>query len=276
MQPLDARYHQVMVQRAIGRKSLRAVVRAARAAGIEPRRVLWFPQDITRYVANYRAFSRAVKTAPQERWPIELYPILHDWHENAGVASGHYFHQDIWAARKIIDHRPISHFDIGSRIDGFVAHLLANSIEVTVVDVRPMGSSIAGLTFVEQDATTLSTVGDSTLTSISCLHAVEHFGLGRYGDPIDPIAHQRALLTFARKLAPGGNLYVSAPIGRQRIEFNAHRVFAPSLIPEVLAGLELVEFSAVGDSGQTDLNATPSDFCGSDFALGLYHMRKPS
>ncbi len=59
------------------------------------------------------------------------------------MAGGHYFHQDLWAAKKIFKRRPMTHVDIGSRVDGFVAHLLV-FMPVTAVDIRYLDSNIEG------------------------------------------------------------------------------------------------------------------------------------
>lgn len=75
---------------------------------------------------------------------------------------------------------------------------------------------------------------------------MEHFGLGRYGDPIDPQAWENALKSFQRILAPKGNLYISVPVGKvDKVCFNAHRVFTPQTIIETLDLMEIVEFSYI-------------------------------
>ena len=66
--------------------------------------------------------------------------------------------------------------------------------------------------------------------SLSCLHAVEHFGLGRYGDPINPEGVQIGIANMIKLLTPGGKFYLSTPIGRERVEFNANWVFDPRTI----------------------------------------------
>ena len=73
-----------------------------------------------------------------------LFPILLDRYDNAGVAAGHYFHQDLWAAKRIFDRAPSRHIDIGSRVDGFVAHLLV-FMPATIIDIRQLDSNIEGL-----------------------------------------------------------------------------------------------------------------------------------
>lgn len=86
--------------------------------------------------------------------------------------------------------------------------------------------------------------------SISSLHAIEHFGLGRYGDPIDYFGHLRAISNIALMLKSGGRFYFSVPIGPQRIEFNAHRVFSIDYLIKILSQyFEITSFSYVDDRG---------------------------
>jgi SAM-dependent methyltransferase len=204
-----------------------------------------------------------------------FHPVLSDYEADAGVAKGHYFYQDLWAARRIFATRPEQHLDIGSRIDGFVAHLLT-FMSVTVVDVRPLESEVCGLKFMRGDATALDDWTDGSVQSISSLHAVEHFGLGRYGDPIDPTGSERAMATLARVLATGGHLYFSVPIGEERVEFNAHRVFAPETILRTFEahGLRLVAFSAIDDGGRWIEEAAIVSFATARYSCGLFEFTK--
>ena len=122
--------------------------------------------------------------------------------------------------------------DVGSRIDGFVGHL-AVFREVEVLDIRPQPHAIRNIVFHQLDL--MAELPDTWVEytdSLSCLHTIEHFGLGRYGDTIDPLGHEKGLDQLKRMVKPGGLLYLATPIGPQRIEFNAHRIFAA----ETLAG----------------------------------------
>ena len=225
-----------------------------------------FLNDLYRY--------RAMNTSPTFRLSLtEMFPILSDRKDAAGVASGHYFHQDLWAARRIFKRRPAEHIDIGSRMDGFVAHLLV-FMPVTVVDIRRLGSNLADLHFLQDDATELGQMDDNSVDSVSSLHAAEHFGLGRYSDPIDPMACFKFMSALQRVLAPGGRLYFSVPIGRERVEFNAHRVFAPKTVLNSFSSLRLVSFSFVGDDGQIyeDVDALRIPEC--ELACGLFEFTK--
>jgi SAM-dependent methyltransferase len=223
-----------------------------------------------RTLAQYRAEGSA---GPFPVCATNLQPMLQDFDADAGGASGHYFFQDLWAARKIFARQPASHIDIGSRIDGFVAHLLT-FMPVTVIDVRPLTSNVPGLRFMHADATSLEGFADGSIDSLSSLHAIEHFGLGRYGDPIDPDGWRKAMLSLQRVLRPGGRLYLSVPVGRECLCFNAHRIFAPQRVLDTLAGLKLVCFAGVDDSGQLQDGIAPGQLATADYGCGIFEFTK--
>ena len=187
----------------------------------------------------------------------------------------HYFRMDIWAAKKVIDQNPATHTDIGSRIDGFVAHLLSARVPVTVIDIRPPPIQIEGLTFVQADATTLDGFSDNSVESLSALHSLEHVGLGRYGDPIDPDGWEKALRSMARVLAPGGRLYFAVPVGRERVCFNAHRIFNPLTVECTLNMLTQMSFSVVDDAGQFHENVKSRDYHDLNYGCGMWEFVKP-
>ncbi len=244
---------------------------APRLFGIDARRARASLGAMSWFFDSVRAYERA----GDEQFPIDpryLRPYLHDRDAAAAGIDRHYFHQDLWAARRIHEARPAVHVDVGSRIDGFVTHLLT-FMPVIVVDVRPLDAGVEGLTFMRGDATEMTGFDDGALSSLSCLHALEHFGLGRYGDPIAPDAWRRALSSFARVLAPSGQLYLSVPVGKQRVEFNAHRVFDPDTILRA-SGLTLEEFAAVDDAGRFHCPADPSDYRDAHYACGMFRFRK--
>jgi Caenorhabditis protein of unknown function, DUF268 len=229
-----------------------------------------------RGVPQFFGDLRRYKSTASDRFPIQLRylkPMLYDFSEEAGVADRHYFYQDLWAARKIFAARPLSHFDIGSRIDGFVAHVLT-FMPVCVMDIRPLTSEVSGLTFVQADATELANLDDDSVESLSCLHAAEHFGLGRYADPVDPTACFRAMAAMQRVLRPGGRLYFSAPVGTERLEFNAQRVFDPGTILTTFADLQLLNFAAVDDGGVFHPEADPNVFARAWSACGMFELTK--
>jgi SAM-dependent methyltransferase len=227
---------------------------------------------------RYWGDTRRYRAGAAGRFPVQLRylkPMLLDYTDQAGTADGHYFFQDLWAARKIFATRPQQHFDIGSRVDGFVAHVLS-FMPVNVMDIRPLTSDVPGLTFVQADATNLSGIANDSIESLSSLHATEHFGLGRYADSIDPDACFKAMAAMQRVLQPGGHLYFSVPVGFERLEFNAQRVFDPRSIIATFNELSLVSFAAVDDQGVFHQEAKPDDFIDARYACGMYELTKPA
>jgi hypothetical protein len=204
----------------------------------------------------------------------DLQPILWEAGEPGGQATGHYFWQDLWAARKIFARRPSFHVDVGSRVDGFVAHLLT-FMPVRYVDIRPLCNPVDGLEVVRGDLTNLSVLAGQVVESLSCLHVVEHVGLGRYGDHLDPDGWRAAIENLKGLLTPGGVLYISVPIGRERLRFNAHRIFDAARIALALQPLELLSFSVVDDEGRLHENTTIEAASDLQFGCGLFEARAP-
>ena len=202
-----------------------------------------------------------------------------------GVSSGsmprHYFLQDLLVAQKIYKLRPTRHLDIGSRVDGLVAHI-ASFRNVEVADIRPMEMKVDGISFRMIDLSAqLPADCISAFDSVSCLHALEHFGLGRYGDSIDPDGYLKGIENLASLLCPGGSLHLSVPVGLERVEFNAHRVFSPRTIISACENMfTLVEFSLIDDEGilarNVDILSSPHllDGDGMNYACGIFQFQK--
>ena len=186
-----------------------------------------------------------------------LLPVIWDYVKEAGELDPHYFLQDLTMAKDIIALKPNVHYDIGSRVDGFIAHLLSANVidKVIMIDVRPLSVDISGLDFIQADATNLDTIADNSLESLSSLHAIEHFGLGRYGDAINPDGWRDALHAMQRKVKRGGRLFLSVPVGPQnKLCFNAHRIFAPKTIVEELDKMEIESFRYIHAMKVYDVN----------------------
>lgn len=242
--------------------------------GFDPRIALRSLAGLPRYVRDWRAYRA------KYRGPMEFVPCLQDLREEGGATRNEYFWQDLIVARMICAANPRRHIDVGSRIDGFVAHV-ASFRELEVLDIRPVRSSIPGVIFRQADLMQLPPDLSGACDSLSCLHALEHFGLGRYGDPIDPDGAERGLSTLAAVLADGGTLYLSVPIGRERVEFNANRVFDPRSIVAMAEreGLKLTSFTVVGARGSIESNAAFDEaalarLAGQRYALGIFVLSK--
>lgn len=230
------------------------------------------------YLMDYIKFKSSLKKTGENFRIYRLYPALGDKKDQAGLASGHYFHQDIHVARLVMKNNPRRHIDVASRIDGFVSHV-AVFREIEVIDIRPLTTTEARIKFIQFDIMNSHSV-EMTADSVSCLHAIEHFGLGRYGDPIRADGHRLGMAGLAAMVETGGRLYLSVPIGPQRVEFNAHRVFQADEIPKILAGsFSLESFSYVDDEGninhveEFDELVAKNNF-GCNFGCGIYEFMK--
>lgn len=197
-------------------------------AGVDFQRLFSFFRGLPRYIIDLWNFAKKYDG------DLKICPCLHDRFEKAGATNSEYFWQDLLVAQSIYNANPARHVDIGSRVDGFVAHV-ASFREIEVFDVRALATEIPGVVFRQCDL--MGNASDRFLEycdSLSCLHAIEHFGLGRYGDTIDPSGHISGINNMSAMLKPGGTFYLSTPIGRSRVEFNANRVFEPLEIIQVV------------------------------------------
>ena len=248
--------------------------------GLDPRTFIRSLRGLPNYLRDWSAFRKGYTGK------MKLMPCLHDRYEEGGATKGEYFWQDLLVARAINAAKPVKHVDIGSRVDGFVAHV-ASFREIEVFDVRPISTEVPGVVFRQADlmspasflvakGLSVSGGGGGYCDSLSCLHAIEHFGLGRYGDPINPQGYKRGISNMARLLQSGGTLYLSTPIGQERVEFNANWVFDPRSI--VLSAAEagmtlrkLIIITATNGPQEVAIDAaTLADLAQRRYQLGLF------
>jgi len=235
-----------------------------------------------RRIGFYRDYFRIKRQAETSGldFPFgKLYPCLDERFVDSGTAYGHYFHQDLLVANRIFVNNPEKHVDIGSRIDGFVAHVAAFR-EIEIFDVRPLSHSIHNIISKQVDLVDSNFNLKNYCDSISSLHAIEHFGLGRYGDELDYNGHLKGLENIHGMLKAGGKFYLSVPIGEQRIEFNAHRIFSVKYLIELLRNkYQIDSFSYVNDDGDLfrDVPLDPQDIeknYACDYGCGIFELTK--
>lgn len=240
-----------------------------RQLGFDPLVTARAIRELPTYIASALSF-RSVDKRKSFSWS----PVLSDFNANSGSATGHYFWQDLICARWIFEQSPQSHFDVGSRVDGFIAHLLSFR-PVTLLDIRPLDEVIPNLTIVLGDAQKELSQFESRYDSVSSLHSIEHFGLGRYRDEIDPQGHEKGLRNIADCVKPGGYLYVSFPIGESAVEFNAQRIIDPEWPLEYLKEFELVEFVLIPWKGLPKYGVKPDEVSRQIWGqAGLYKFKK--
>ncbi|MBN8550303.1 MAG: DUF268 domain-containing protein [Deltaproteobacteria bacterium] len=244
------------------------IKRAVRGACAIP----WFVRDFVR-LRNQNAEAG-------NPWMISCSaPSLHDKGDKAGITSGHYFHQDLFVAQRIFGRKPAHHLDVGSRVDGFVAHV-ASFMPIEICDLRPLRSSNPNILVRQLDICALPDTYAGCADSLSCLHALEHFGLGRYGDTVDLRGYELGFDGLYRMLRTNGIFYFSVPVGRERIVFNSHRVFSLSTLATLFGGrFDLISFSYVDDSGNfhrdVPLHEASIQECQSlEYGCAIFELRK--
>ncbi len=206
------------------------------------------------------------------RWK-DRYPCLEDKTAQTSF-DRHYVYHTAWAARTLADIRPVEHVDISSYL--YFAALVSAFIPIRFYDYRPAAIRLPGLQSSAADLLALP-FSDNTIPSLSCMHVVEHIGLGRYGDPLDPNADLKAIRELTRVLAKGGDLLFVVPVGKQKIMFNAHRIYAYEQIVDYFPSLRLIEFSLIPDSPQNGgllLHADPAIVKHQEYACGCFWFRK--
>lgn len=225
-----------------------------------------FLRDIRWYHSDYKLLKQSISTAAVHcDMPISLlHPCLRDKTSFTPIEYT-YFYQDTWAAKQIFDLAPEHHFDVGSSVKSMA--LISQRIPVTMVDIRPPEVVLDGFDFIKGSILSLP-FNDGSIVSLSSLCVVEHIGLGRYGDPIDPSGSEKAASELSRVLAPGGHLFFSVPVDSDnRVYFNAHRAFTRSRVLGLFPGLNLVEDAYIYGSKMYDQYDV-----GKGFGTGLFHF----
>lgn len=156
----------------------------------------------------------------------------------------HYEYHQAWAARALAQINPQKHIDISSRITFNV--VVSAFIPIEFYDYRPARITLDNLECRSADLLKLP-FEDNSLQSLSCMHAVEHVGLGRYGDDIDPEGDLKAISELKRVLKKGGNLLFVVPVGKPKVQFNGHRIYSYDMVMEYFEGYELKDYMLIPD-----------------------------
>ena len=171
----------------------------------------------------------------------------------------------------VLKNKPNKHVDVGSTYQ--MSGYLSKIVPTTFIDIRPIDADLKNLKVLDASILSLP-FEDGSQFSLSSLHVIEHIGLGRYGDPVDPDGWKEACAELQRVLAPLGKLYVSMPIGKARLCFNAHRIVRPLDVLQSFCDLELSGFSAVDDNGAYIQDADINDYSEAVYSLGLFTFSK--
>lgn len=256
---------------------MKSIYRLLLLFGIDPIKLFFTIKGLKKYFKDYKLLK---SESNNNLFTLKSnYPIINEWNDQAGDAKGHYFHQDLFVSQLIFLKNPENHIDIGSRIDGFVAHV-ASFRKIKIIDIRDVKINHNNITYMKADLMNIQSSLLNSVDSISCLHALEHFGLGRYGDPIDYYGYLKGFENISSILKKGGFFYFSVPIGPQRIEFNAHRIFSMKYLISLISKYYIIKsFSYVDDNDKFSPNALLSEEninnnFGCNYGCGIFELLK--
>ncbi|RYZ00074.1 MAG: DUF268 domain-containing protein [Chitinophagaceae bacterium] len=233
-----------------------------------------FPKKVARsfeFVAELKKFRKM----SDGRFPIEtkdIYPCLTDKIKYTPFDQ-HYTYHPAWAARKLAQIRPAKHVDISSILS--FSTIVSAFIPTEFYDYRPAEFYQEGFSSGFADLKALS-FADGSIASLSCMHTIEHIGLGRYGDALDPLGDLKAISELKRVLAPEGDLLFVTPVGKPKIEFNGQRIYSYEQVVEYFSPLTLKEFSLIPDQGGMIEHAAPSLVAQQAYGCGCFWFKKQS
>ncbi|MDP3402494.1 MAG: DUF268 domain-containing protein [bacterium] len=223
-------------------------------------------------LSDYTTFRNADSSGRFTLSLKDAYPQILDKTLQTGF-DRHYVYHTSWAARVLAETRPERHVDISSSL--YFSGIVSAFVPVAFYDYRPADLALDGFSSSAADLMELP-FPDRSVPSLSCMHTVEHVGLGRYGDPIDPEGDTRAARELSRVLAPGGSLLFVVPMGREaRIEFNAHRIYSYDQVMALFPDLTLAEFSLIPEyAGPLIRNADPRLLEDESYACGCFRFTR--
>lgn len=231
-----------------------------------------FPKKFVRFTQYLGELSKFRKNNDQ-RFSVygkDVYPCLKDKITNTPF-DPHYTYHPAWAARILAQTQPEYHVDISSILT--FSAIISAFIPVKFFDYRPAQVVLTNFESGFADLKQLS-FQDNSIHSLSCMHTIEHIGLGRYGDEIDPQGDLKSINELKRVLKPGGDLLFVTPVGNPRIEFNAHRIYSYEQIIEYFSPLSLHEFSLITDEGSMMTNANPNLVKQQQYGCGCFWFKK--
>jgi len=194
--------------------------------GFDLYKIILLPFSIRRYLRNLILFKNEMRKFKSDKYYLELIPRLYDYNQLSGGYENEYFITDLFISQYIkFKNSEIKNLlDVGSRIDGLVSNISCFR-EINIIDIRDVPSKFKNIKSMKLDMTkNFSMNGRKRYDVITSNHAIEHFGLGRYGDPIDFNGHIKAIKNIHKLLKDKGQLILGVPFAKEnKIYFDCHR-----------------------------------------------------
>ena len=203
----------------------------------------------------------------------DRYPCISDATDNTDF-DRHYVYHLAWATRILKQIHPDKHIDIGSYI--YLPAILSAFFPSEYYEYRQPEIQLDNLLVASADLNDLP-FSSNSINSLSCMHVVEHVGLGRYGDKLDYDGDLKAIREISRVLSKGGDLLFVVPVGQPKIMFNAHRIYSYDQIIVYFSDLQLMEFSLIPDnpkSGGLIRNASKALSDSQEYGCGCFWFKK--
>ena len=232
------------------------------------------PKHYSRFSSEWRAFKAAEAQESELRFPEakKSERVASLWEATQTTAfDAHYLYHTAWAVRAIARKAPAKHVDISSSL--YFSATLSAMVLTEFYDFRTTVVDLDNLKCGQADLTSLF-FEDGSLESLSCMHTIEHVGLGRYGDPIDVNGDLKAAQELGRVVAPGGILLMVVPVGTQRIVFNSHRIYARANLLAMFPDFDPVEIALVRDDRRFVVNPPNEEFDAQEYGCGCFLLKK--
>lgn len=223
-----------------------------------------------KFKKQFKLFNKLNNDTRFENSWSDILPCLND---NTGITNfdAHYIYHPAWAARVLRSINPAKHIDISSTLH--FCTLISAFIETAFYDYRPAHLNLEGLNTGKADLNNLH-FEDNSIQSLSCMHTIEHIGLGRYGDNLNPNGDLKAIEELKRVCAPGGNLLIVLPVGKKKLMFNAHRIYNADEVIKEFDGFKIIEFSLVTDNNDFITNSDLSLANEQNYGCGCFWFQK--
>jgi len=168
--------------------------------------------------------------------------------------------------------------DIGCCSSGVPIALASRGFRVVGIDVNPYPYPHPNLRAVRGDAMRCPFAAESC-AAVLAISAIEHIGIGHYGDPLAAAGDHATVQEIVRVLRPGGVVVITVPFGRA-MTTDVQRVYDPLRLTELLRPLTVVHVEhAWSRAGLwmpcSEAEAASVDWNGPARAVAMVIARKP-